>query len=240
MRKSTPESVRVAARSGCWVTCFSALKLYGLWVPPMDIRPHLTTTWRRLETGRARASDLGKHRRLNRPVRGGLVVSPKDALIAAVKCGTPEQAFIVLESALKLGVATRDEVREILTHVSKKKARKIGVPGSRSDSGSESALAFRLRKLKLEFEQQVWIRDVGRVDILVGQSLVIELDSWQHHQADRKAYHRDRERDAVLIARGYTVVRLAYAHVFFDWQKYEALLRGYIKRRLHKRPVRAW
>lgn len=175
---------------------------------------------------------------MKNPVRGGLVVSLKEALIAAVKCGTPEQVFIVLESALKLGLATPNEVREILTHVSRKKARKIGMPGSRSDSGSESALAFRLRNLKLKFEQQVWIRDVGRVDILVGTSLVIELDSWQYHQADRRAYHRDRERDAVLIARGYTVIRLAYSHVFFEWPKFEALLRGYIKRGLHKKAVR--
>lgn len=175
---------------------------------------------------------------MKNPVRGGLVVSLKEALIAAVKCGTPEQAFIVLESALKLGLATPNEVSEILTHVSQKKARKIGMPGSRSDSGSESALAFRLRNLKLKFEQQVWIRDVGRVDILVGKSLVIELDSWQHHQADRRAYHRDRERDAVLIARGYTVIRLTYSHVFFEWPKFEALLRGYIKRGLHKKAVR--
>lgn len=177
---------------------------------------------------------------MTNPVRGGLVVSLKEALIAAAKCGTPEQAFIVLESALKLELASPHEIREVLDHVSKKKARKIGMPSALSDSGSESALAFRLRNLKFKFQQQVWIRDVGRVDILVGRSLVIELDSWQHHQADRRAYHRDRERDAILVARGYTVVRLAYAHVFFEWPKYEVMLKGYIKRRLHQRKVRAW
>lgn len=42
--------------------------------------------------------------------------------------------------------------------------------------------------------------------------LVIELDSWEHHR-DRRAFQRDRARDAALTAAGLRVVRLTYADV---------------------------
>jgi hypothetical protein len=41
------------------------------------------------------------------------------------------------------------------------------------------------------------------------QRLVVELDSWEFH-GDRGAFERDRERDAVLQAAGYRVVRITW------------------------------
>ena len=41
------------------------------------------------------------------------------------------------------------------------------------------------------------------------QRLIVELDSWEFH-ADRGAFERDRERDAVLQAAGYRVVRITW------------------------------
>ncbi len=42
-----------------------------------------------------------------------------------------------------------------------------------------------------------------------GQSLVVELDGWQHHQT-RGAFERDRARDAHLALSGYRVLRLTW------------------------------
>ncbi|MCT1867190.1 endonuclease domain-containing protein [Dermabacter sp. p3-SID358] len=240
-RNGTPPIALEAGRLGCWVTCFDALRLYGLWIPPMDLeKRHFTSTRRRLESGRASADTIGHHRHLQRKPHetGGIVMGLEDALIEAVRCGSPEQAFIVLESALAKRLITEDSSARILAGASKRKAQKIGTPRSLSDSGTESALAFRLTRKNIKFRQQVAIEDVGRVDILIGNSLVIELDSWEFHDADRTAYHRDRARDAVLTARGYTVVRLTYEHVFFKWEKYEQLLDEFIRNGLHTRPVR--
>jgi hypothetical protein len=41
------------------------------------------------------------------------------------------------------------------------------------------------------------------------QRLIVELDSWEFH-SDRGAFERDRERDAVLQAAGYRVVRITW------------------------------
>jgi hypothetical protein len=42
--------------------------------------------------------------------------------------------------------------------------------------------------------------------------IAVELDGWQHHH-DRHAFERDRERDAVLTAAGWRVVRFTYRQV---------------------------
>jgi len=41
------------------------------------------------------------------------------------------------------------------------------------------------------------------------QRLVVELDSWEFHRG-RRAFERDRERDAVLQAAGYRVIRITW------------------------------
>ena len=42
--------------------------------------------------------------------------------------------------------------------------------------------------------------------------IAVELDGWQHHHTHH-AFERDRERDAVLTAAGWRVVRFTYRHV---------------------------
>jgi REase_MTES_1575 len=42
--------------------------------------------------------------------------------------------------------------------------------------------------------------------------LAVELDGWRHHH-DRHAFERDRERDAILTAAGWRVVRFTYRQV---------------------------
>lgn len=42
-------------------------------------------------------------------------------------------------------------------------------------------MRLRLRRRKVELRTQVTIADVGRVDLLVGERLVIEVDSKEHH-----------------------------------------------------------
>ena len=71
--------------------------------------------------------------------------------------------------------------------------------------------AFRMRRLGIGFQQQVWIgRD--RVDFLIGERLIIEIDSTSFD--DRAA---DAKRDARLGILGYRVLRFDYDMVVNHW-----------------------
>jgi very-short-patch-repair endonuclease len=60
----------------------------------------------------------------------------------------------------------------------------------------------------------VRIRGVGRVDLVIGDRLVIECDSREFHdKAD--SYAADRARDLELLRQGYREIRLTYAQVVY-------------------------
>lgn len=59
---------------------------------------------------------------------------------------------------------------------------------------------------------QVRFEGVGFVDLLVGGKVVVEIDGRAYHQ-DPAAFRRDRERDRVLAALGYPVLRYAFTEV---------------------------
>jgi hypothetical protein len=55
------------------------------------------------------------------------------------------------------------------------------------------------------------------------QRLIVELDSWEFHQG-RHAFERDRERDAVLQAAGYRVIRITWRKLTEQPEEVAALI----------------
>jgi very-short-patch-repair endonuclease len=53
------------------------------------------------------------------------------------------------------------------------------------------------------------VADVGRIDFLIGDKLVIEVDGAGFHSSP-ESFERDRDRDAKLGIRGYRVLRFSY------------------------------
>ena len=96
--------------------------------------------------------------------------------------------------------------------------------GGLSGSVTEAVFAFRSHIFGVRIRQQV---EVGpdRVDFVLGDRLIVELDSKEFHDK-----HRDYARDARLIARGYRVMRFDYRQVMFDWPAVEAALAAAIAR----------
>ena len=93
---------------------------------------------------------------------------------------------------------------------------------------------------------QVSIDGVGRVDVLIGDRLVLELERRSHHLADN--YRTDRARDLEPFRQGFTVLRVSYRRVMYDWPAVEeailtAIRRGdQLRRGIHARLglARAW
>jgi very-short-patch-repair endonuclease len=82
---------------------------------------------------------------------------------------------------------------------------------------------------------QVQIGTIGRVDLLVGNRLVIECDSHEFHEGE-DALHRDFDRDLALIEKDYLVLRLNYRQVVHEWDRVESVILGLVARRRHVRP----
>jgi len=74
----------------------------------------------------------------------------------------------------------------------------------------------------------VRIPGVGRVDILIGDRLILELDGEEFHD-----FERDRARDRRAAVRGYVTIRASYRQVMNEWAALEAELMVLIRRRDH-------
>jgi very-short-patch-repair endonuclease len=80
----------------------------------------------------------------------------------------------------------------------------------------------------------VVIAGVGRVDLLIGERLVLELDGAEWHTGI-DAIERDRRRDRELVARGYLVMRVTYRQLLERWDEVEAQILRLVRRDEHRR-----
>jgi very-short-patch-repair endonuclease len=74
------------------------------------------------------------------------------------------------------------------------------------------------------------IEGVGRVDLLVCDWLVVEVDGFAFH-ADRASYRADRDRANALAARGFSLVRVTYEDVMFRLPETVAMIAALVAAR---------
>lgn len=213
----------LSVRLGGVLTCGSVLRRHGVWVLASDRVPHVVLP--RSRSGPASSSAVVHWRR--RPVeRDGLADSPAAALLQLCRCATTEAAVASVDSALRLGVVPHSIVDRLPSRI----RRRID---TRSESGIESIVRQRLRRLRLDVEPQVTIEGVGRVDFLIGERLVVEVDGFEFH-GTREAFERDRARDRALIERGYLVIRVTQSQVLGDWPRFERTLLALVRSNRHR------
>lgn len=200
-----------AIGAGGRLTCVSAARHLGLWVPPSDETVHVAVS---PTAARFEASGLRVHW-----TRGPVPTSPRalvDPLVNVLRhvarCEERVDALAIWESAIRKGLADP----AVLTRVqwrSTAAAELASVASSLSDSGLETHFVHLMRRHGVRVRQQVWI-DGHRVDGLIGECLIVQLDGFAHHSSavDRR---RDIEADARLRLRGYTVLRFDYVQVLF-------------------------
>lgn len=226
-------AVAQAVAAGGVASCITALASLGVWVPS-DRRVHARRS-RRLRGRKPRGvtvCDLPHGRRHATPSsRDSALV----ALEAAAGCLSQEWLTVVIDSALRLELVTWEELRRLWQHASREVRQALADADQRAESGTESLVRIRLRRHGIALRPQAWIGR-KRVDLLIGDSLIIEVDSQAWH-LDVEAYTRDRERDRQLAALGYQVIRLTYHQVLDDWASVEADILAMIGRGAHRRAV---
>lgn len=232
----TPAAVLRALRHGHRVTCVDALNLYGFWVPTSrgDHRAALRSARLYIAPG----GDVVLHAPILRSWPDPHPVLPLPlALEHAVHCLDADGAAIVLESGLHLKLIDASAVQAATASLSQRRQASIFPLRGDAESGTETRVRRGLTRAGVRMRSQVWVEGIGRVDLLVGERLIIECDSVAHH-AGVEDFHRDRLRDLTAHRLGYTVVRLTWEQVMLDWDHTLATLLAMIRAGVHRRPRR--
>lgn len=227
----TPAPVADAFRVGGRATCATAAAFAGLWLPAPPDRVHVAVApnacrlrdpddYRRRLAG----TDAVVHWTDDGVGPSRLVVPLPRALIELAGCEGAEAAFVAAECAVARRLMRLDEWRRACRGADA--ATTLALSGVTGASGgfTEALFLFRSRHLPVRIRRQVQIGP-DRVDFVLGDRLVIEVDGREFHERER-----DYERDARLGARGYRVLRFAYRQVMFDWPAVEAAILSAIAR----------
>ena len=242
-----PPSVVRAARVGGSLTGASVARLHGLWLlddPQLHVR--VSGNASRLhspfdgETPLHASHDVCVHYRERRggpedlPARDSL---PR-ALAEMFTCGAPMAALIAVDSALNLRELTSDGRAELRSLVPAARRKAIDQADPACDSGLETIARLLPYGRRIPYRTQAVIPGVGKVDLLIGDRLVVELDGAGFH-TDAADFVEDRRRGLELVMRGYLVVRLTYRRVIQDWERVQGDLLELLSRGEHRWGVRA-
>jgi very-short-patch-repair endonuclease len=164
----------------------------------------------------------------------GAVDSIEIAVASAANCLGAEGLIVVLDSMLNKRMIDMADAKSIVAASRFARLDLAQRCDPKSESGTETLIRLRLRAAGIRVQSQVVISGVGRVDFLVGNRLIIEADSREHHLSK---YQVDRTRDRVAIGLGYLVIRLTYEDVVDRWDVVIADIRSVIRRREHRGPT---
>jgi very-short-patch-repair endonuclease len=139
----------------------------------------------------------------------------RECLVEVLHCQPDEMGFAVVESALAKRLI-RDADVTWLTKIVPSRRLLLSMAGPLAGSGTESIFRYRMAAMGVRMRSQVEIDGIGRVDFLIGDRLIVEIDSHEHH-GSRAQRIRDLDRDAVAHVLDYLPLRFDYLQVLSDW-----------------------
>lgn len=240
-----PDAV-VAVRVGGMLAGPSAARTYGLWAG-FDTRVHISVGQNssRLRTNvppsikppSISADTIARRVRLHWLKDGATPelgpecwrVPLEVCLQQVVEWCDRETAIACLDTALTVRKVPRAALEKMFARSPIADRLLLGRCAFGSQAGTESIVRQRLQLLGIAVRQQVWVSGVGHVDFgVVGTRVVIEVDGRKYHE-DPIQFEEDRRRDAELVSRNYTVVRLSYLQVTTDWPWCERMILAAIR-----------
>lgn len=221
-----------AAKRGVVLSCLTQARRLGVWVHDQNPGVHVAAT-----PGSAGGKPDGIRVHWAKPLipRGpGVLEDPIENVLAIVaECEPFEQALATWESALHLGLIDRDAMRNLPLRPAARRVLSEVQPFA--DAGTESYLRPGLRWLKLPIRTQIWIAG-HRVDALIGDRLVLQIDGGHHVGAQRS---EDIRHDAELALMGYHVIRISYDQLMDEWPMVQDLIMRAVAQGLHLKMRRA-
>lgn len=133
----------------------------------------------------------------------------------------PERALAVVDSALRQRYLSQAELPALAAMLPRRLAHLPAEADASAQSGTETIMRWRLRRLGLRVEPQAGVRGMGHGDLLVEGRLLVEVDGREWHD-DEDRFEEDRRRDAVAAAQRFRVLRFSWYQVLFRWAEVEA------------------
>lgn len=214
------------ARAGVVLGCVTQARRVGLWVLDEDA-PHVVAP---RHSGHAAFEGARLH--WSAPVvprHPDALEDPIENVLSVVaQCQPFEVALAVMESALRQQKVDRGALERLALPAVARRVLQAADPFA--DSGLETLVVPRLRWLRLPLRRQTWIAG-HRVDLLIGDRLVLQIDGAHHVGAQRD---RDNAHDAALRLLGYTVIRVGYHQVVDGWHEVQELIQRAVAQGLHR------
>ncbi|WP_203136341.1 type IV toxin-antitoxin system AbiEi family antitoxin domain-containing protein [Microbacterium sp. JZ31] len=215
-----------AAVSGVVLSCITQARRLGLWVSADDDVVHVAAT------SPSSVNVVSAHVHWSRPLiprPPGRLEDPVENVLAIVAdCQPHERALATWDSAFNTGLVDRDSFR--LFPLRPAARRLLLDVNPFHDAGTETFVHTRLRWLRIPIRPQVWLYG-HRVDFLIGERLVLQIDGGHHIGAQRDS---DNAHDAILRVHGYTVIRVSYRQLTESWPEVQDLILRAIAQGLHK------
>ncbi len=216
-----------AARLGVILTCRTQASRLRLWLHDHSGKPHFAIP----PNAVGKRSVVAKYHWGTPPLprQPGILVDPIENVLAHIAdCEPFEQALATWESALNRSLITIEGLRAFPWRPAARRVLERATPFA--DAGLETYLRERLRWLKVPIRVQIWIAG-HRVDTLIGDRLVVQIDGAHHVGAQRS---EDISHDAKLMVMGYHVIRVSYTQIMFDWATVQDVIMRVVAQGLHR------
>lgn len=227
-----PADVVRAVTLGGRLACLSAARYHGLWVPDVDNELHVSLPRHAGRVFGDLAECTAHWDSASWHDEAATVESVEGLVRQVLLCCDRETAIVIIDSALNRRALSHAALRRLVGGLPSRFASVLSEVDSASESGLETLCRVRLRGLGASIRSQVTIPGVGRVDLLIGDRLIVEADGREWHEGST-AFHADRTRDLALLRLGYIVVRVSYALVVTEWKLVELTVRALLGRREH-------
>lgn len=210
-----PAELIAAVRSGGVATGVTALRHYGVWVPPDETRLHVAVA-PSAHPPAARAGVVLHWTSAATPASGFTPIAPLPvALRHAMAHLAPDRIVAVLDSVLHLRLLSETAVEELVRGAPRRVRRAVaGALDGRAESGLESIVRYVLRCAGIACDVQVHLAGIGWVDLLVDGWLIVEADGGQH--TDPAQMRKDRARDSTAVLLGLRTLRFGGDLVLHD------------------------
>ncbi|WP_417562133.1 endonuclease domain-containing protein [Microbacterium sp.] len=216
-----PDAVVRAGSLGARLDCVSLLGELGVFIHTQE-RLHV-----QVERGSTRLPkpgvDVVRHWRGSSCEHGRLCADIVDALAQAVRCQPLRAAIATLDSAWHHGLVDEEQINDVFAVLPRRYGVLRDLLDPRAESGPETIMRLMLRGLGCTVDVQVKIHGVGRVDFVVDGWLIVECDSRKYHEGWNNQ-KRDRRRDLVAAALGYTTVRPIAEDILYNRERVLAML----------------
>lgn len=216
--KGAPAELVAAASLGTSLTCVSAADVQGWWVLNRPDGLHL----------RADKSVHGPGIHLHRGRRSAarLVCSPSAIVLDAFRCLPQLDALLIAESAVARSAVSKSALIRAFNRPQDWRVRALLEGMSRKTASPlEVCARYHLWAAGLPVQREVMVAGVGRVDFLVGERLIVEIDGYEFHSG-RNEYRKDRDRWNRATAQGFLTLRITAEMILRNPEGFVRLVRA--------------